>query len=301
MTKRLRDSVLIQWRWLFCLLAWWLLVNCALVSSAQAEAYPLQADDQRQLTIRLAGGEQRLSVAEIIATVPAAIIDIDDTVYHGQRRYWAVDLLALFNALGLSAASLAGEDELSFVCLDGYTVTARSDLLLSKQVRAYLVLASAEGTEADRIDGRWLPYQYGEQVIGFDPFYVVWQSAAGAAPADSHDYPWPYQLRAIELAVASEVASFRPSAAQPQAEAGFQLFNHYCLRCHAVDSIGGGMGPDLAAATSAAAHFPDELLLSVIRSAPQFYPQTKMPNYASVLDEQQLQGLVAFIRYLQAR
>lgn len=81
---------------------------------------------------------------------------------------------------------------------------------------------------------------------------------------------------------------------RPEADAtGSEIYLQLCSNCHG-DNLEGGIGPDLGPGSNAAGQ-PDEFLRFAITQG-----RGRMPSFATVLDDDQLERLIRFMREEQA-
>ena len=77
---------------------------------------------------------------------------------------------------------------------------------------------------------------------------------------------------------------------QPEPDAtGEEIYLQLCSNCHGAD-LSGGIGPPLGAGSNAAEQ-PDLFLVITIESG-----RGRMPSFSSVLDDAQLERLIAYLR-----
>lgn len=93
-------------------------------------------------------------------------------------------------------------------------------------------------------------------------------------------------LLAILLLVVSACTSVDPNATGPE------VFEQVCARCHGIN-LDGGVGPSLGPDSEAASK-PDESLLTTITTG-----RARMPSFRNQLTEDQIRGLVEYIRTVQ--
>lgn len=270
-------------------LAWrlggWLLL-LLLAGSAHAEPRQLHF-------LRPGAAPVVLDAAALAARCGVATIALDDP-YYGSRKTFRACPLAAVLALGFGAPveSFAGQT-VFFRARDGYAKPAPAALLA--EPGGYLALADLDHARGD--DPGWQPID--RKQVDPGPFYVVW---TGAAQADTHRYPWPYQLVEIELAPIERLyPHIAPSglAAGAPAWAGYALFTGQCIACHAINREGGTVGPELNVPRSIVEYRPAEQIKAYIRD-PQSFRYTSMPPHPALSDVD-LDALVAYFEAMRER
>jgi mono/diheme cytochrome c family protein len=231
---------------------------------------------------------RRLDAATLVETCGVRSIDVDDPYYEARKRYRACPLAAVLEAgFGVPAGRLDGEDVL-FRALDGYVKP--STAARAGEDGGFVAFGEA-GREGFAAMGR----------RGLDPgpFYVVWTKAA---QRDPHQYPWPYQLAAIELtSVAAKFPHVVPSgvASDGPAWRGYAIFRTECIACHSVNGEGGAVGPDLNVPRSIIEYRPVEQVKAYIRNPAAFrYGNMPANEHLSGTD---LDALVAYFEAMKDR
>jgi mono/diheme cytochrome c family protein len=216
-------------------------------------------------------------------------ITVDDPYYERRVRYLACPLRAVMRlGFGQDGAALAGHD-IVFHALDGY----------------------AKPTSAARVeeDGAWVAFADADRPGGFaplgrkgvdpGPFYLVWTKPA---QRDTHTYPWPYQLDAIEVTDLLRRYPHtvpRDVARDSKAWAGFDVFRGECIACHAINGEGGTIGPDLNVPQSIVEYRPVEQVKQYIRN-PATFRYGNMPSH-EYLTDRDLDALIAYFQVMKTQ
>lgn len=251
---------------------------------------PALARAAPELAFRRDGVEvRRLDLDTLKRGCGASAVEVDDP-YYGARKTFLACPLACAVALGFGAP-VAPEADVLLHALDGYTKPSTG----ARLAEAGGFLAFAEAARAGGPGSPWEPI--GRQRVDPGPFYLVW---AGAAQRDTHRYPWPYQLAAIEVTdFTRRYPHTVPRTAPPGSPAwtGFAVFRADCVACHAVNREGGTVGPDLNLPRSIVEYRPVEQVKAYVRD-PGAFRYTSMPSHPH-LSARELDGLIAYFRTMR--
>jgi len=222
------------------------------------------------------------SLAQMQKRHPLGSVAVDDPVYKRKQRYqgfWLRDWL--------KDLSYAGHPEsdvyVRFRCKDGYApIMPLSRALRSEGLIAIRDLGAPPGKN-------WEPLSANGETSTPAPGYLVWASP----PGDLEEYPWPYQIVAIELASTADVLG--AAVADDSRKLGFDLFVKHCLKCHAINGVGGTLGPELNAPCSVTQYWNPDFLSRFIANASSIRAGTKMPDFHALPGK----DIQAIIEYLQ--
>jgi mono/diheme cytochrome c family protein len=220
------------------------------------------------------------SIAQMRKQYPLASAEVDDPVYKRKQRYqglWLRDVLKDLEQRGHADA----DAYVRFRCKDGYLpIMPLARAMAGKGLIAIRDTNAPQGKD-------WQPLPATETASTLAPSYLVWLSP----PAGPEEYPWPYQMVAIELISSSDaLAGLDPDGSSP----GQELFVTHCLKCHAINGVGGTVGPDLNSPCSVTEYWNPRLLSRFIANASSIRAGTKMPNFDS-LGEKDIQGIVEYL------
>ncbi len=221
------------------------------------------------------------SIAQMRKQHPLASAEVNDPVYKRKQRYqgfWLRDLLKDVNLRGHPESNVY----VRFRCKDGYLPI----MPLARAMGGKGLVAIRDAKAPAGAD--WQPLPSGETSLTPAPSYLVWISP----PGDPEEYPWPFQMVAIELVSSSEaLTGLDPDGSKP----GQALFVTHCLKCHAINGVGGTFGPELNSPCSVTEYWNPRLLSRVIANAASIRSGTRMPNFES-LPEKDVELIVEYLR-----
>jgi mono/diheme cytochrome c family protein len=237
---------------------------------------------------------REIPVAQLRQHCDETRVTVERDPYYDRRKVFVACPLAQVFELGFGAPPRAfGDANVFFRARDGYVKPASAALLA--EPGAYLAFADAEHAVAS--ESHWEPIDRRQADPG--PLYLVW---TGAAQADAHVYPWPYQLAAIDIApFEARFPHTAPEGEPPDSPAwrGFAIYRRECVACHAVNGEGGSVGPELNLPRSIVEYRSAEQLKAFVRD-PQSFRYTSMPANPHLSDAD-LDALVAYFRAMSVR
>lgn len=221
------------------------------------------------------------SIAQARKQHQLALADVDDPVYKRKQQYQGIWLLDVLRDLRHDRQS-ESEVYVRFRCRDGYAPI----MPLSRALRGKALIAFRDTHAAPAND--WQPLPGAENPGTPAPSYLVWVSSTG----DPEEYPWPYQMVSIELVSSSEaLAGLAPGTSQ----VGQALFVKHCSKCHAINGVGGTLGPELNSPCNVTEYWNLRLLRHFIAKASSVRNGTKMPDFDSLPDKD-IQSLVEYLQ-----
>lgn len=208
-----------------------------------------------------------------------------DPVYHKKKRFNAVllkDILKKYSSMNrMNAADL----KVVFECEDGYKPEMPLEKLLS--AKAFLAVSDADAPKGHD----WEQVFKDGHEMKAEPFYVIYEDVS----PDDLIYKWPYNLVKIHLAPLHE----NDAALKPKDEAalaGYEIFKNRCQTCHAINKIGGKMGPELNYPKSVTEYWKVDDLKAFIQNPTDYRNEVKMPNLG--IKPEEATEIVKYLSYM---
>ena len=211
---------------------------------------------------------------------------VNDPVYHKTKRYKAVNALTLLKSQVDLGKIDVKNTKIIFECIDGYKPEMPLELFLnSKAFLAFQDIDAPKGSKWDKIikDGNEMDAA---------PFYLVYESIS---EKDSR-YKWPYNLIRIHLEPMNKSTKELFPVDNKKVESGYNLFQSQCITCHAINAIGGTMGPELNYPKSVTEYWKEKELVDYIVHPAAFRHKVKMPTLG--ISKQQSQEIVDYLKYM---
>lgn len=222
------------------------------------------------------------SIAQLRKHHPLASAEVNDPVYKRHQRYqgfWLRDVLKDLDSRGHPESDLY----VRFRCKDGYLPIM--PLARAMEGKALIAIRDANAPQGED----WQPVPERGASSTPAPSYLVWISP----PGDPDEYPWPYQMVAIELVSSSDaLAGLDPGGSKP----GQELFVTHCLKCHTINGVGGTFGPELNSPCSVTEYWNPRLLSRFIANPGSIRAGTRMPSFDSLPPK----DVHAIVEYLQS-
>lgn len=212
----------------------------------------------------------------------------DDPVYHKAKRFNAFLLKPFLQKYWNFDEVIIDEMKIVFECEDGY----KPEMPLSKflAVNSYLAIS-----DVDASNGRtWERVMKNGNEMIIAPFYLFYDKDVSSKDMS---FKRPYNLVKIYLKPAT--TDELPLPTENAALAGYNLFNTSCKTCHAINGIGGTMGPELNSPKSVTEYWKTDDLVAFIVNPSAYRNKVKMPTLG--ITPKQSQEIVTYLEYVKGR
>lgn len=219
---------------------------------------------------------------------PQAVTVPEDPVFHRKKHYEAVLLAGVLAKIGGYDRANPATTQVVFECADGYNPSMPLQKVLGSQ--AYLALRDADAPAGQ--DWTTVVGKTGD-VKTVAPFYVVYTDV----PPTDETFKWPYNLVRIRLKpAADELARLHPVGTP---ERGYALFRTHCLTCHALNGLGGAMGPELNFPKNITEYWEEGDLRAFVRNPASYRHGSKMPTIPeNQVSESDLSEILGYLRFM---
>lgn len=211
----------------------------------------------------------------------------DDPVFHQAKRYQAIPLILVLQQIKGFERLNPQQTQLVFECEDGYNPSLSLEKVLQK--KAFLAVKDLDAPKGSD----WIDAQKEGRTMKVAPFYVVYTDV----PSSDYGYKWPYNLVRMRLTpVSSETAAIFPKEDDTVVK-GYDLFKTNCLTCHAMNGIGGKMGPELNIPMSVTEYWQLPHLQAFILRPSTYRNDCKMPTLTH-LKQTDVAEIVRYMQYM---
>jgi cytochrome c2 len=211
----------------------------------------------------------------------------NDPVYHSTKSYDALPLPELLETYTTIQNLEADKYQIVFECEDGYKPMMPLQKFLS--VKSFLAVRDTDAPKGKL----WSKIIKDGHEMKAAPFYLVYQ---GVSTKDT-DLKWPYNLIKIHLVPNSQNIALLIPKGDAKAQVGFELFNKNCVTCHAINKIGGNMGPELNYPKSVTEYWDKKQLKAFIENPASFRDGVRMPTPAN-LNTKEIDEIVYYLEYM---
>lgn len=212
----------------------------------------------------------------------------DDPVFHGPKTFQAIPLRALLETHTKLKMLDANKLQIVFECEDGYNPSMPLSLVLGR--KAYLAIRDADAPNGQD----WITAVKDGQTKTVAPFYVIYDNVT---PSE-HDYKWPYNLVKISLVETdAALAAIYPHTDDTMVQ-GFGLFQKNCNICHALNGVGGVMGPELNYPKNVTEYWRStDDIKAFVRQPTAYRNGCKMPA-VTYLTDKELNEIIRYLTYI---
>lgn len=252
-----------------------------------------QKKEQKTETITISQSEMVLDLVDLQTKnkfgKDTVVVVSDDPVYHKTKKYQAVSAsLLVKNEIDLSKIDIKNT-KIVFECIDGYKPEMPLELFLSANpFLAFKDIDAPKGTNWEKI------IKNGNEMDA-NPFYLVYTSI----PTHNQEYKWPYNLIKIHLEPLNKSTKELFPTNNKKVESGYNLFQKHCITCHAINGIGGEMGPELNYPKSVTEYWKENELVDYIVNPAAFRNKVKMPTLG--ITKQESQEIVDYLKYMSEK
>lgn len=237
---------------------------------AIAAACPAKASPEA--SIRVGAQAEPWPLTRLRSVTSEQIVRVRDPYENREIEFRAMPAVPVLDATLGTEWREAGDVE--FECSDGYRASVPAARLLAHQ--PFFAFA-----RTDRGEFR-LDKPVGTKTVDTDlaPLYLVWENVEDEAVRAEGDWGWPYQIVAIRAASSSaRFSRIAPAAdASPGAQRGFGAFRKWCSSCHAINGVGGTVGPELNEPVSVTTYMAPGWLRRWISDPQSVRRDTEMPG-----------------------
>ncbi len=233
------------------------------------------------------GVSASFTLQQLKANLTSRKVAIEDPEYNKRKEF---DAFRLQDVLMLANVQRNSSGVLLFRTLDGYTTHLASESVTDDAYLAYQDDAESNG-----------PFELinkGDYYVDPGPFYLVWTVES------PNNLPRPYQLIEIEVLpdAASLFADLEPeSSSRPSVRHGFQLFKDNCMPCHAINRVGGRVGPELNVPKNVTEYFDEGDIRRYIRRPTSIRYGAKMPAFGDRLSDADIHSLLDYLKAMKRR
>ncbi len=216
------------------------------------------------------------------------IVVADDPVFHQSKSYKAISLKTVLEKFTKLKSLNIEQTHIVFECEDGYNPSMPLEMVLNK--KSYIAVADLAAPKGEE----WTnPIKNGRE-MKIAPFYVVYTDVS----ATERDYKWPYNLVKISLVeTAKEFAAVYPKDDDTVVK-GYGLFQHNCMTCHALNKVGGKMGPELNYPKNVTEYWRStDDIKSFVKNPASYRNDCKMPAI-TYLKDSDLEEIVRYLAYM---
>ncbi len=210
----------------------------------------------------------------------------NDPFLKGEKQYLGYELGDLIDPI-IKANHIDTTGALIvFDCSDGYKATMDIANAFNKSIKGYVAYKdkAAKGNKnwIDSVEARLLPS------------YIVWQNVQPS----NHAFPWPFGVKKMRIMpAASEFKTIYPFQ-NPEFVKGFTLFKENCNKCHALNRVGGLMGPEFNIPKNITEYWREEDILSFAINPKSYRVSSQMPSMKDALSIEEIKIIIDYLKFM---
>ena len=214
----------------------------------------------------------------------AATIAVDyDHYFKKPKRFLGLNLATIIDSVVRANHFDTSNTVVVFDCKDGYKPTMNLAKMYTKKGFIAFKDLEAKGKSL------WID----SMSARLEPYYLVWQNV----PPSDNSFTWPYGLTTLRLVPASDEFKDIYPFQNPEMVKGFTLFRDNCNKCHAVNQVGGVMGPEFNVPKNITEYWREEDMIQFAHNPTSYRISSKMPPMSDVSTED-LKEIISYLRFM---
>lgn len=213
----------------------------------------------------------------------------NDVVFHKDKRFNAVDFKEILYQYSSIENLNPADTKIVFECEDGYKPEMPLERLLN--TKSYLAVSDVDAPKGSE----WEQIMKDGHEMKAAPFYLIYPEI----DQKNNDYQKPYNLVAVHFAPLNENDAALFPKDDESVVGGYNLFKKHCQTCHAINKIGGVMGPELNYPKSVTEYWKIKDLEAFIVNPANYRNAVKMPNLG--IKPEESKQIVAYLEYMSKR
>lgn len=210
-----------------------------------------------------------------------------DHVFKRPKRYRALPLLPVLEQIIDKHHLDTAVTTVYFLCKDGYMPTYPLSAMI-KAGGGYLAFKDLDVAS---------PKLWADSLApSYSPYLLVWENMA----PDEHSFPWPWGLTGIRLVENDQGLESLYPEDTPQLADAYALYRENCMKCHAINHIGGIMGPEFNYPKNITEYWSRDNIIAFAKAPTSFRSNSKMPAVQH-LKEGELHRIVDYLEYIARR
>lgn len=213
----------------------------------------------------------------------AVLVDVKyDHFFKKSKRYRGFPIRPILDSIISSGSFDTTGTVVILECLDGYKPIMDLSKFYGKE-QGYIAIKDVDVAE----DKEW-PDSVSQK---FKPYYLVWDDIK----EEDHSYMWPYGLVAMTLVQKDNAYE----AAYPPRDIlmkGFVLYKDNCMKCHAINKIGGTIGPEFNIPKNITEYWRASDIIAYAKQPQSYRLNSHMPPVTNLSDAE----FMELLRYIKS-